>query len=145
MKQIELLIVLVLLGAVSVFGGGGVSFDEQLLPLLQQNKPLADLLLKTFDFRDSVYAQSDFGDHTRFGGERLGPYTVLAKPKGSSGDWVFEITVQTEWTIYDRAGKVIPLKDERGKMTGIFDSNAVRLEEAFESLTIKPWVSTTSE
>lgn len=140
MNKILRLLVPVLLGAGPVLGGGSVSFDDQFLPLLQQNKPLAAALLKTFDFRDSVYAQSDFGDHTQFGGEKLGPYTVLAKPKGSASEWVFEITVQTTWTVYDRNGQVIALKDENGKMTGIFEPNAVRLEETFDRLTIKPWV-----
>ena len=77
MNKVLFWFLLVLAGAGHVFGGGSVSFEEQVLPLLRQNKPLVDVLLKTFEFRDSVYAQSDFGDHTQFGGERLGPYTML--------------------------------------------------------------------
>ena len=125
-------------GVDMTLGGRSVSFDEQVLPLLKQNEPLAEVLLDTLEFQDRVHVQSDFSDHRQVG-RYLGPYTVFAKPKGSSGEWEFEITVRTTWTVYDRNGQEIPLRDERGRMSGIYDRNAVRLEETFESLTMKPW------
>jgi hypothetical protein len=128
-----------ILGVGHAFGGGSVSFEEQFLPILKQNKALSDALLSTFDFSHNVFAQSDFGTHTRFGGERLGPYTLLAKPKGSQSTWVFEVTIKTKWTIYDQEGIVIPLKDDHGKMIGLFNPKAVRIEEIFENIQFKPY------
>ncbi|NLX26765.1 MAG: hypothetical protein GXY61_12560 [Lentisphaerae bacterium] len=139
MKRIIILTISAFLGISLAFAGGSVSFDEQLLPILKQNKEFSDAILSTFDFNASVYGQSDFGDHTRFGGERLGPYTLLAKPKSSKSGWIFEVTINTRWTIYDANGNQIPLRDESGKMTGIFDPKATRIEETFESIELKPY------
>lgn len=139
MNRIIILTISAFLGISHAFGGGSISFEEQLLPIMNQDKVFADALLNTFDFSSNVFAQTDFGDHTRFGGKRLGPYTLLAKPKGSQSTWVFEVTIITKWTIYDQKGNVIPLKDENGKMTGIFDPKAIRIEESFENVQLKPY------
>ncbi|MDF7801834.1 hypothetical protein P4C99_20315 [Pontiellaceae bacterium B1224] len=144
MNIIIILFLLVFLRVSHAFGGGSVSFDQQLLPILKQDKTFSVALLNSFEFNRSVYAQSDFGNHTMFDGERLGPYTLLAKPKGSESTWVFEVTIHTKWTIYDRDGNVIPLKDETGKTTGIFDPKAIRIEETFEILELKPYKETDS-
>lgn len=132
------------LGLNHAFGGGCVSFDEQILPILNQENIFSDAVLSTFDFSSNVFAQSDFGDHTRFGGKRLGPYTLSAKPKGSQSAWIFEVTINTKWTIYDQDGNIIPLKDGNGKMTGIFDPKAMRIEETVENIQLKPYIENNS-
>ena len=60
------------------------------------------------------------------GGTRLGPYTVLAKPKGSTGPFVFEVTVTTEAEPLDGAGKPVPLAKARS------------IKEKFVSVALAP-------
>ena len=63
----------------------------------------------------------------RFGGRRIGPYVILAKPKGVSGPFSFEITVETELICQDAAGKAVDV------------SKAQNIQEKFSSVTIKPY------
>lgn len=114
-----------------------VCFDKQILPILEEDRVFADALFESFDFDSNAWANIELGSHTMFSGEILGPYTVLAKPKGSELDWVFEVTIKTKWTICDAAGNDIPLMDEMGKAIGIFKSEAVRIEETFASIDLK--------
>lgn len=128
-----------MLTAYSTYAGGSESFTNQVLPILQQNNELAKALLNSFEFSDGIYAQTRMGNHTKFGGQRLGPYTVLAKPNGSQSTWVFEVIINTKWRVFDKEGNEIPLMDENGKKSGVFDSRATRIAETFMSLEIKPY------
>ena len=63
----------------------------------------------------------------RFGGRRLGPYVILAKPKGASGPFTLEVTVETELICRDAAGKPVEV------------SEAQTIQEKFSSVTVKPY------
>ena len=120
----------------SLYAGGSESFTNQVLPILRQDKVFAENILDSFDFNDAVLAQTRLGSHTKFGGQRLGPYFVKAKPKNSTGPWIFDVKINTKWIVYDKEGKEIPLLDEKGKQTGIFDEKASCIYEKFINLEV---------
>jgi len=62
-----------------------------LKPILNQRPELAKYLFSTLDL-DSGGIASRVGSNVneRLGGKPLGPYLIHAKPKGSSGSYVFE-------------------------------------------------------
>lgn len=63
----------------------------------------------------------------RFGGRRIGPYVILAKPKGASGPFTLEVTVETELICRDAAGKPVDV------------SEAHTIQEKFSSVTVRPY------
>ncbi len=66
-----------------VFAGGSFSLDIELEPILNQQPLIKDLVLETFDIDESGWA-SRIGQQVneKFGGRRIGPYHIKAKPKG---------------------------------------------------------------
>ena len=63
----------------------------------------------------------------RFGGLRVGPYVILAKPKGASGPFTLEVTVNTDLICLNAAGKPVDV------------SKAQTIQEKFSSVTVKPY------
>jgi hypothetical protein len=63
----------------------------------------------------------------RFGGRRVGPYVILAKPKGAAGPFSLEVTVETELICRDMAGKTVDV------------SKAQVIQEKFFSVTVRPY------
>lgn len=60
------------------------------------------------------------------GGTRMGPYTFLARPKGSSGPFVFEVAVQTDAQGLSQAGEPVDFDKARA------------IRETFVSATVAP-------
>jgi hypothetical protein len=85
-----------------------------LLPLLRQNKDLHDHLTRTLDI-DTIGTAIRIGSivNEDLGGARIAPYVIRAKPKGSSGSWVFFLEIEAETVFLDANGKAVPL--EKGK------------------------------
>jgi len=112
-KRLALSIILILYTAAQAFAGGSFQFDTDLEPLLNQKPELKRLILETFDLADSGYTPSRIGRQVnkKFGGKRLGPYHLKAKPKGQKGDYIFELIFHTEHIFLDKNGHATELTD----------------------------------
>ncbi len=128
LQNCALILISFLVFPLSVLAGGSFSFKEHLKPLLLQQPELEKYLLQSLDFSDSGFANR-IGQNVnpRFGGRRIGPYILQAKPKGRKGDFIFEVTVETEYI----------MKDAKGKLTEDI-SQAYDIQEKLISVEIKP-------
>lgn len=106
---------------------GSFSFEADLMPILKQKPAIAKWLTGSLDFDDSGDALR-IGDNVmpQFGGRRVGPYVILAKPKGASGPCTLEVTVETDMICKNKSGKVVDCAKAR------------TMEEKFCSVTVKP-------
>ena len=75
-----------------VSAGGSFSFDIELKPILNQQPVIKDFVLKSFDVAESGWA-SRIGRQVneKFGGRRIGPYHIKARPKEYQGKETFEL------------------------------------------------------
>jgi len=95
------------------FGGGSYPV-EWLMPLFLQDPVIHSFVTSTLDLDDSAWARR-IGSNVNedLGGARLAPYTILAKPKGSTGPWVFQLILEADAVFLDAQGQPVPL--EKGK------------------------------
>jgi len=109
------------------WAGGSFSFEEDLLPILNQQPVIAKWLTGGLEF-DQTGDAVRIGQNVnpRFGGLRVGPYVILAKPKGAAGSFSLEVTVETELICRDAAGKPVEV------------SEAQTIQEKFSSVSVKP-------
>lgn len=98
-----------------------------MLPILKQEKELSDILIKSLDIKPGIWADVRLGNHTNFGGRRLGPYHCYAKPKGSKGPWLFYMIVHTKYVALDKNGKEVDLMDK----------SAIYIKETFIKVELK--------
>lgn len=126
-KSIALITILISILSTKAFAGGSFRFDTELEPLLNQKPELKKFILETFDIAESGYAPNRIGSQVnkKFGGRRLGPYILKAKPKGQEGDDVFELVFHAEHIFLDKNGSGTEL------------SNADVIQEEFKSIEIK--------
>ena len=112
--------------SIQSFAGGSFLIDTELEPILNQKPILKNFILETFDLAESGWA-SRIGQQVneKFGGRRLGTYSIKAKPKGQEGDYIFELIFHTEHIFLDKGGKVTDLR------------NANMIEEKLKSIEIK--------
>jgi hypothetical protein len=112
----------------SMAWGGGSFALEDLWPILQQQPILAKWLNDGLEF-DATGDAIRLGQNVnpRFGGRRLGPYVILARPKGAAGPFTFEVTVETELICRDAAGKEVDV------------SKAQTIQEKFASVSVRPY------
>ncbi|MGO9174819.1 MAG: hypothetical protein ACLQED_01550 [Desulfobaccales bacterium] len=109
------------------WAGGSFGFED-LRPILNQQPVLAQWLTAGLDFDESGDAvRIGQNVNPRFGGRRVGPYVILAKPKGAAGPFTLEVTVETELICRDKAGKPVDV------------SKAQTIKEKFSSVTVKPY------
>ena len=108
------------------FAGGSFRLDIELEPILNQQPYIKDFVLGTFDIAESGWA-SRIGQQVneKFGGRRVGPYHINAKPKGYQGEYIFELIFHTEKKFLDKKGEPTDL------------INADIIKERFKSLEIK--------
>lgn len=128
-KGIGVLLIALLLswpGAMA-WAGGSFAFED-LLPILQQQPVLAQWLTGGLDF-DQTGDAIRIGQNVnpRFGGRRVGPYVILAKPKGAAGPFTLEVTVDTDLICLNAAGKPVDVP------------KAQTIREKFASVTVKPY------
>jgi hypothetical protein len=130
MKKLLFTLVLALICSGNAWPGGSFSFEETLESLLKSDAPIGKHLLATLDFADSGFA-TRLGNHfVHLGGLRVGPYDIEAKPKVSSGPFVFEVTVETDMQFLDQNGKELVFDDAL--------KNAVRVKETVTGVRFKP-------
>ena len=118
--------VLVSFPGASAWAGGSFALED-LRPILQQEPVMAKWLTGGLEFAESGYAVR-IGQNVNplFGGRRIGPYVILAKPKGAPGPFNLEVTVETELMCRDAAGKAVDV------------SQAQVIQEKFSSVTVRP-------
>jgi hypothetical protein len=115
----------------SLAWAGGSFALEDLRPILKQVPVMAKWLNDGLEF-DKTGTALRIGQNVnpRFGGRRVGPYVILAKPKGAAGPFTFEVTVETELMCQNAAGKAVDV------------SNAQVIQEKFSSVSIRPYKET---
>ena len=111
----------------AAWAGGSFAFED-LRPILNQQPELAKWLTAGLEFDQAdIAVRLGQNVNPRFGGLRLGPYVILAKPKGASGPFTLEVTVETDLICRDAAGKPVDV------------SKAQTIQEKFSSVTVKPY------
>jgi hypothetical protein len=111
----------------SCWAGGSIALEE-IMPLLEKAPAMVKWLNDTLDL-DTVGDATRIGQNVnpRLGGTRIGPYTILAKPKGAPEPYIFEVTIETTQSFRDAKGKSVDV------------SKAHSVEEKFESISIRPY------
>lgn len=95
---------------------------------MQQEPGLAKWLNDGLEFAEGgIAVRLGQNVNPRFGGLRVGPYTILAKPKGAAGPFTLEVTVETDLICRDKAGKPVEV------------SEANTIQEKFASVNVKPY------
>jgi hypothetical protein len=112
----------------AAWAGGSFSYEQDLLPILNQQPVLAKWLTGGLDFDETGDAiRLGQNVNPRFGGLRVGPYVILAKPKGAAGPFTLEVTVETDLISLNKAGKPVDV------------SKAQTIEQKFSSVSVKPY------
>ena len=108
-KIIRLAIYLLCVG--HAYALGSLSTDD-VIPILRQNSTLYDCLVKTFDFSKGAVGRriGNVGE-AHLGGARVAPYEFNARPKGSTGPWIFLIVVEADTKYFKKNGETATLFD----------------------------------
>jgi len=115
-------------GVVPAFADGTLDFVQGVQPLLMQRPYFARFLLDTFDFDQSAQAVTVGRDvNPVLAGQRIGPYTVFAKKKGTSGPYTIAVVIDTNLHFLDAKG--VELDDPQ---------HAVTVKEDFYAVEINP-------
>ena len=117
-----LVVLFILLTPFLSLAGGSFSIDR-VLPLIQQNSDLYHFVNSTLDLDRGGWA-TRIGSHVNeaLGGARIAPYSIRAKPKGSSGPWIFYLMIEADTDFLDAQGKSVSLgegKTIKETLTGI--------------------------
>jgi hypothetical protein len=90
---------------------GSMGTDEVLI-IIKQNTNLYKSLDQAFDFSPGAVGMriGNVGD-ARLGGARVAPYEFYARPKGSTGDWIFTIIVEADTKYFKKSGEVATIFD----------------------------------
>jgi hypothetical protein len=106
-------VVLVLSLRAAAWAGGSFALED-IKPLLEQEPVLAKWLTDGLDL-DETGSATRIGQNVNahLGGTRVGPYVLLAKPKGVAGPFTLEVTVETEISFLNAAGKSVDLPKAR--------------------------------
>jgi hypothetical protein len=121
------MVVLVSWPGAAAWAGGSFAWED-LQPILHQQPVLAQWLTGSLEFAASGGAvRIGQNVNPRFGGRRIGPYVILAKPKGAAGPFTLEVTVETELRCRNAAGKDVDV------------SQAQTIQETFAAVTVRPY------
>jgi hypothetical protein len=108
--------------------GGSVEF-KVVDQLIRQQPSTYRWLSSTLVFPDTAFAEVRFGPHFKhLSGERMGPYTFVARPMASSAGSEIEIIVCTDAHFIDKSGE--HLAESR-------IAEAARLEEKLASVQVR--------
>lgn len=129
MKRLLPLLSCLPLTAFALDGTGSVDFDSSIMPLLNQNADLRELVLCNFDIvSDPMGTRIGDVQSKALGGSRIGPYSMWANWRGNSGSKPVVLTINTR----------IDFIDSRGRKVNGNLPTAVRIEEHIDSVTIRP-------
>lgn len=129
LRRTLLFLAMTLLCAPGALCWAGGSFAlEDIKPILEKAPAVAKWLNETLDL-DETGDATRIGQNVnpRLGGTRVGPYTILAKPKDAAGPFVFEVTIETCQVFRDAKGKPVDV------------AKAHSVEESFSTISIRPY------
>jgi hypothetical protein len=114
---------------------GGTLDESQVLRLLVQKPQIKEFVVQAFDMPRGAYAEIRLGSHFKhLGGARLGPYTAMVTPKGSSEFSSVVLTLCTEYQFLGRNGE--PIKEDSPDLVDATDVKetlvSVQLTQASE-------------
>ena len=116
--------------ALALEGTGSVSFNEDIIPLLNENVVLKEFVLCNFDIvSDPMGTRIGDIQSKALGGARFGPYSMWANWHGNSGIKPVILTINTRTKFLDAHGK----EDPNGDL-----QKAVRIEEHITGVTVEP-------
>lgn len=108
------------------WGSGSFRPEIELAPILAQVPSVERYLATTLDLAEGGSADRiGTSVNPHLGGTRIGPYVIRAKPKGSAGGYIFELTVRTTVEFLDGAWKTSDLR------------SAEHVRERFESVELR--------
>lgn len=94
--------------------GGTFLLEEDLMPILAQAPATRDMLFSQYDLETwGVATRIGSNVNSHFGGKRIGPYIILAKPKGTPGPYTLEITIETKVLFLNSSGKRVDISKAR--------------------------------
>ena len=125
MWNISLMILLVSL-VIHPLKGAGTLESEKVISLLKMNRELWSYLGSTLDFSDKALGFRLERSWIHLGGERIGPYEILVKPKGQK-NFYLSLWVICEQRFFDKDGKELPRKE--GEITDEMIARAARVDE----------------
>ncbi len=113
----------------AAWAGGSFAFED-LQPILNQQPVLSQWLTASLDFDQTGLAvRLGQNVYPHLGGARVGPYAILAKPKGKAGPFTLQVTVNTKIIFLDKAGKPMADSDK---------SEPWHIKEKLSSVTVEP-------
>lgn len=102
-----LLLALALLNPLPAQAGGSFRFED-VEPLLRQNEALYIYVTETLELSPGGWANRINGRVSDdLGGSRLAPYVLRAKPKGTTGGWIFYLSIEADIQFLDADGKEV--------------------------------------
>jgi hypothetical protein len=109
MKQFGLLLALLVGGSTVLHAQqGGSIFLSDIEQLLLQKKELVDRIRIDFElFRAGSAVRISRAENPGLAGVRIGPYHLLARPKGSTGPYAYEIRIETKVTFLNSGGRPV--------------------------------------
>ena len=112
------------------FADGSMS-TEEVLAILKKNKVLHEYVTSTLEL-DSVASGVRLGRHfEELGGLRVGPYQLMAKPKGAE-DFTMVLVVECSQEFVDKDGKVFDMDTDFEEAT----KKAVDVKEEVISVSL---------
>ena len=88
----------------------GTLFLSDIEPLLNQQPALWHAIKEGFDLRNVGLApRIGLKQNKELHGSRIAPYTFDAKPKGSSGAYIFTVTIEAKTHYFNKKGKEVAL------------------------------------
>ena len=108
MRYSRLLIVIFL--PVIAHAGGSFRVSVELDSILNQAPEIKQSLFNALDIKPDGWAgRIDQSVNPNFGGRRIGPYHVLAKPKGSEGGFTLELIINTKRILLNNKGEEVDI------------------------------------
>ena len=121
--KLKLIFVLMMLGWIEFARADGSIMFIDADRFLKQQPALRSYLLKTLCISSTGLAVRVAGNYP-MGGARIGPYKLMAKPKGQLGPYTMMLHVNTVQYFYDKQGKDADVTE------------AVRIKEILDSVEI---------
>ena len=125
-RYLHWLVPIVLSAALDADAAASFTPEIELGPILEQVPEIRRLIEESLELAPSGSARRiGLLVNPRFGGRRVGPYHITARPKGTAGPDVFELTVHTEVIALGRDGETVAIPD------------AHEIHERFRSLELR--------
>ena len=88
---------------------GGRIKSEDILSLLKQQPDLHAFVTSTLELQSEGWSTRVASKNPAIWSAVSGPYSIAARPRGSSARWTFLLTIETEVSFLDESGREVPL------------------------------------